>query len=63
LDIKEGEYVNRGAFAAWRSNVYNYLNDEFSIEEALMFTNVCENNHFKNVENGINFLEQLDSDQ
>jgi len=62
LDIKEGEYVNKGAFAAWRSNVYNYLNDEFSIEEALAFTNICENNHHKNVENGIYFLEHLDSD-
>ena len=62
LGIKEGEYVNRGAFAAWRSNVYNFLNDEFSIEEALAFTNICENNHIKSVENGIHFLEQLDSD-
>lgn len=62
LKIKEGEYVNKGAFAAWRSNVYSYLNDEFSIEEALAFTNICENNHLKNVENGIYFLEHLDSD-
>jgi hypothetical protein len=62
LKIKEGEYVNRGAFAAWRSNVYNFLNDEFSIEEALAFTNICENNHHKNVENGIYFLEHLYSE-
>jgi len=62
LRIKEGEYVNRGAFAAWRSNVYNFLNDEFSIEVALEFTNICGNNHHKNVENGIYFLENLDSD-
>lgn len=62
LEIKEDEYVNKGAFAAWRSNVYSFLNDEFSIEEALAFTNICGNNHFKSVENGIHFLENLDSD-
>lgn len=62
LGIKDGEYVNKGAFAAWRSNVYNFLNDEFSIEEALTFTNISENNHHKNVESGIYFLEHLDCD-
>ena len=31
LELKEGEYINKGAFAAWRTNVYNFLNDEFSI--------------------------------
>ncbi|NYT03582.1 MAG: hypothetical protein GKC00_02625 [Candidatus Methanofastidiosa archaeon] len=62
LELKEGEYVNKGAFAAWRTNVFNFLNDEFSIEEALGFTNICENNHHKNVQNGIYFLEHLDFD-
>jgi hypothetical protein len=62
LELKEGEYVNKGAFAAWRTNVYNFLNDEFSIEEALAFTNICENNHHRNVKNGIYFLEHLNFD-
>jgi hypothetical protein len=62
LELKEGEYINKGAFAAWRTNVYNFLNDEFSIEEALAFTNICENNHYRNVQNGIYFLEHLDFD-
>ncbi|MCC7572270.1 MAG: hypothetical protein KO464_02645 [Candidatus Methanofastidiosum sp.] len=62
LELKEGEYVNKGAFAAWRTNVFNFLNDEFSIEEALAFTNICENNHHKNVQNGIYFLEHLNID-
>ncbi len=63
LKEKEGEYVNKGAFAAWRSNVYNFLNYEFSIEKALAFSNVCENdNHYQSVENGIYFLENLESE-
>ena len=62
LELKEGEYINKGAFAAWRTNVYTFLNDEFSIEEALAFTNICENNHHKNVQNGIYFLEHLNFD-
>lgn len=62
LEIKEGEYVNKGAFAAWRSNVYTFLNDEFSIDDALAFTNICGDNHYKNIENGISFLEHFDSE-
>ncbi|KYC45712.1 MAG: hypothetical protein APG12_01065 [Candidatus Methanofastidiosum methylothiophilum] len=62
LEIREGEFVNKGAFAAWRSNVYSFLNDEFSIEEALAFTNICENNNYRTVQNAIYFLEHLDFD-